>query len=129
VRTLENLHPRFFIGTDDEAPLLEETECLHIELTDIVRLGIEVGIMAVEPVHAPMRFEVGLLKEAPEAGATHGLRPRALPEGSDQIIQTPPGCGTMICSGFLGGHRQHIDPIRGGKSAAGDPSAAHLADQ
>jgi len=127
VGTLENLHPRFFVGTDAEAPLLKETERMHLELTDIVRLGIEVWIMTVEPVDAPMRFEVGLLKEAPEAGATHGLRPRALLEGYDQIIKTPPGSGTMIRGGFLGGHRQHSDPIRGGKSAAGDLSAAHLA--
>ena len=127
VGTLENLHPRFFVGTDDEAPLVEETERLHIELTDIVCLGIEVWIVTVEPVDAPMRLEIGLLQEAPEAGATHGLRPRALLEGSNQIIKTPPGSGTMIRGGFLGGHRQHINPIRGGKSAAGDPSAAHLA--
>jgi hypothetical protein len=83
--------------------------------------------VTVEPVDAPMRLEIGLLQEAPEAGATHGLRPRALLEGSNQIIKTPPGSGTMIRGGFLGGHRQHINPIRGGKSAAGDPSAAHLA--
>ena len=127
VGTLENLHSRFFVGTDDEAPLLAKTERLDIELTDIVGLGIEVGIVAVEPVHAPMWFDVGLLQEAPEAGATHGLRPRALLEGDDQIIQTPPGRGTMVCGGFLGGHRQHIDPISGGKSAAGDLRAAHLA--
>lgn len=127
VGTLENLHPRFFVGTDDEAPLLEETERLPIELTDIVSLGIEVRIVAVEPVHAPMRFKVGLLQEAPEAGATHSLRPRALLEGDDQIIKTPPGGVTMIRGGFLGGHRQHIDPSRGGKSAAGDLRAAHRA--
>src|SRR5438552_10093106 len=50
VGTLENLHPRFFVGTDDEAPLLKETERMHIELTDIVCLGLEVGIVTVEPV-------------------------------------------------------------------------------
>ncbi len=127
VGTLENLHPRFFVGTDDEAPLLKATERMHIELTDIVCLGLEVGIVTVEPVDAPMWFEVGLLQEAPEAGATHGLRPRALLESYDQIIKTPPGSGTMIRGGFLGGHRQHIDPSRGGKNAAGDLRAAHLA--
>src|SRR5918995_3713667 len=100
---------------------------MNIELTDIVRLGIEVWIVAVEPVHAPMRFEVRLLQETPEAGATHGLRPMALLEGPDQIIETPPGSGTMIRGGLLGGHRQHVHPLRGGKSAAGDPTAAHLA--
>src|SRR6266702_76670 len=80
VGTLENLHPRFFVGTDDEAPLLKATERMHIELTDIVCLGSEVGSVTVEPGDAPMGFEVGLLQAAPEAGATHGLRPRALLE-------------------------------------------------
>jgi len=125
--TLEHLQPRFFVGTDDEASLVEETERLPRELTEIVCLGIEVWIVTVEPGDAPRRFEVGLLHEAPEAGATHGLRPRALLAGSNQIIKTPSGRGTMIRGGFLGGHRQHIPPLRGGKSAAGAPSAAPLA--
>jgi hypothetical protein len=127
VGTWEHRPPRFFVGTDDAAPWVEATERLRRELTDIVRLGVAVGIVAVEPVHAPMRCEVGLLQEAPEAGATHGLRPQALPEGDDQLSQTPPGRGTMVRGGFLGGHRQHIDPISGGKSAAGDLRAAHRA--
>ena len=71
---LQNLHPRFFIGTDDEASLLVEAQRMDIELTDSMRLGLEVGIMAVEPVHTPMRLEVGLLQDTPDAGATQGLQ-------------------------------------------------------
>lgn len=127
--TVENLPPRFCVSTDNEAPLLAETERRHRELTESVGRGLAVGIVAVEPVDAPRRFEVGLLQEAPETGATHGLRPRALREGGDQIIQTPPGSRTRIRGGLLGGHRQHINPSRGGKRAVGDPPAAPLAGQ
>src|SRR5215470_12417094 len=57
IAALENLHPGFFIGTDDEASFLVEAQRLEIELTDIIGLGCEVGIVAVEPVHTPMWLE------------------------------------------------------------------------
>ena len=98
---------------------------LSIELTDIACLGLEVWIVAVEPVHAPMRLEVRLLQHAPDTGATHRPRPLLLLEGRDHIIEAPPGGGTMRIGRFPGRHRQHIDPLGGGKSAAGDPSAVH----
>ena len=68
----QNLPPCFFIGADDEAALLGEAQRLVIELTDILRLGLEVWSVAVEPVHAPLRLEVGLLQDTPDAGATQG---------------------------------------------------------
>ena len=126
VAALQHLHAGLCIGADDHALLVVVTEGMAIELADRTRLGLEVWIVAVEPVHAPMRLEVGLLQHAPNAGATHGLQPM-LQERRDQIIETPSGGGTMIRGRFLGRHRQHIDPFRGGKSAAGDPSAAHPA--
>ena len=59
---LQKLPPRFFIGADDEASLVVEAPRMDIELTESMRLGLEVGIMAVEPVHPPMRLAVGLLR-------------------------------------------------------------------
>jgi hypothetical protein len=67
---LQNLHPRFFISADDEASLLLEAQRLELELTDILCLGRKVGIVTMEPVPAPMRCEVCLFQEAPDAGAT-----------------------------------------------------------
>src|SRR4029077_3738168 len=75
IAALENLHPGFFIGTDDEASFLVEAQRLEIELTAIIGLGCEVGIVAVEPVHTPMWLEVRLRQEPPDAGPTHGLQP------------------------------------------------------
>src|SRR6476659_3745382 len=95
IAALENLHPCFFISADDEASFLVKAQSLAIELTNILRLALKVGIVAVEPVHTPMRLEVGLLQDAPDAGATEGLQPM-LRECCDQVVQTPPGGGTMI---------------------------------
>lgn len=127
ISTLQNLHAGLFVGTDDQAPLMVEGERIAIELTDITCLGLEVWIVAVEPVHAPMWMEVCHLEDTPDTGATHRPRPLVLLEGGDQIIEAPPGGGTMRIGRFPGCHRQHVDPLRGGKSAAGDPSAVHPA--
>src|SRR5258707_9889284 len=97
VAALQHLHTRLFIGADDHASLLVEAQRLDIELTDSMRFGLEVWIMAVEPVHAPMRLEVCLLQDAPEAGATHGLQLMLL-ESRDQIVETPPGGGSPAAS-------------------------------
>src|SRR6267378_6615811 len=126
VAALQNLHTRLFIGADDHTSLLVEAQRLDIELADIMRLRLEVWIVAVEPVYATMRFEVSFLQDTPEAGATHGLPPILL-KSSDQIVEAPPRGGATIGRRFPGRYRQHIDPVRGGKSAADDPSAAHLA--
>jgi hypothetical protein len=101
---------------------------MALELTDSLRLGLKVGIVAVEPVYAPMRLEVRLLQDAPDARATDGLQPM-LRERGDQVVQTPPGGGAMIRGRFLGRHRQYRDALRGGKRAAGDPSVVHPASR
>ena len=75
-----------------------------------------------------MGLEVGLLQDPPQTGATHGPQ-TMLSACGDQIVETPAGGRTMIGGRFLGRYGQDIDPLRGGKSAADDPSAAHLADR
>lgn len=125
--TLQNLPARLFVSTDDQAPLVVETERIAIELTDITGLGLKVGSVAVEPVYAPMWMEVCLLEDTPDTGATHRPRPLLLLEGGDQIIEAPPGGGTMRLGRVPRRHRQHVDPLSGGKSAAGGPSAVHPA--
>ena len=127
VSSWPNLPPRPFVSADDEAPLVVEAERMDSERTDLLGLGCEVWIMAMEPVHAPMRREVRRLQEAPQAGATHRPWPRGLLEGRSHLLKTPPGGGTMIRGRCSGGHRPPIDPRSGGQSAAGDPSAAHPA--
>jgi hypothetical protein len=95
------VHPGLFVGTAHDAPLVGETERLDIELTDIVRVGFAVRSAALEPVHTPMRLEVGLLQDTPQTRSTHG--PQAmLWECSDQIVETPSGGRTRIPGRLLG---------------------------
>jgi hypothetical protein len=126
VRAWYNLQPGLFVGADHDAPWLGETERRDRELTEVVRFGFAVGSVAIAPVHTPMRREVGRLQDTPQTGATHGPQ-SMLGECGDPIVETPSGGRTRIRGRFLGRHRQHIHPLRGGKSAADDPSAAHLA--
>jgi hypothetical protein len=100
-RALENVPTGLFVRTDHDAPLLIQTERLDRKLTEVVGLGFEVRIVAIEPVHAPMWLEVGLLQDTPQTGATH-RRALILLESRDQIIKTPPGGWTMIRGGLLG---------------------------
>ena len=115
IAALQNLHTRFFIGADDEASLLVEAQRLDRELTDVLRLGLKIWIVAVEPVDAPMRLEVGLLQDTPDAGATHGPQPM-LRERRDQVVETPPGGGTMIRGRFPGRYREHLHSRSGGNA-------------
>ena len=85
IAALQNLHPRFFIRADHQAALWVNAQRLEIELTDIMRLGLEVRSVAVEPVHAPMRLEVGLLQDAPDAGVAQGRQP-TLCERGDHVV-------------------------------------------
>jgi hypothetical protein len=50
-------------------------------------------------------------------------------QSSGQVIERPPGGGTLLLVGCAAGKRNHIEPYRGGKIAAVDPTAADLADR
>src|SRR4030095_9925860 len=113
IAALQNLHTRFFIGADDYASLLVEAQRMDIELTDVMRLGLEVWIVAVKPIHAPMRLEVCLLQDTPDAGATHGLQPM-LQERRAQVVKTPPSGGGKKNAPVSRRHPQHRPPRRGG---------------
>src|SRR6266481_4342800 len=112
---LQHLHARFFIGADDEASRLVEAQRLDRELTDVLRLGRKIWIVAVEPVDAPRRLEVGLLQDTPDAGAPRpgrrdstGWRDNDTWPVSWSLSRAPP-----------------LAPR--GKRAAGGPSAGHPA--
>ena len=92
----------------------------------MVRFGLKVGIVAVEPIDTPVGFEVCLIQNPPDTRATH--RPGvALRQGGDQVVETPARGSAVVPCWFMGGHRHHLQPRGGGKRAAADPGAAHLA--
>ncbi len=75
-----------------------------------MRFGLKVRGVAVQPIDAAMRFEVGLLQNAPDARTTHG--PRAtLPQSGDQVVETPAGGWAVVRGRFTGCHRHHIQTL------------------
>ena len=55
---MQNLHPRLLVAADDQFAVLVELGCVDIQLTDPLSFGVEIGIMAVEPVDTLVRLEV-----------------------------------------------------------------------
>jgi hypothetical protein len=92
-----------------------------------MRFGLEVGIMAVQPLDTAVGFEVRVIQQAPDTRSTHRPGAPLLRQGGNQVVKTPARGGAMILDRLTGGHRHHIQTRCGGKSAAGDPGAAHLA--
>ena len=87
-------------------------------------LGVEVGVVAVEPVDTPVRFQVGLVKNPPDRRPAHGLV-MSIPvdQGSGQVIQRPPGGRTiLLCRSCCWPERSHRAVPRG-KISAVDPTA------
>src|SRR5207247_5402263 len=87
---LKHLHARLLVDTDDQASLLEEAQGIHVEGTDVASLGVERRIMAIQPVDAPMRFEVGLVEYPPEGGTAHRLGPGVVAQDRRHLIKAPP---------------------------------------
>jgi len=124
------LHPRLFITTDQQPTLLVHHGGLDVQLANRLSFGVEVRVVAVEPVDAAVRFEVGLVKNPPDCRPTHGQSMIALVDQVEsQVIQRPPGGRTILFAGRAAGQGDHIESFRGGKSVAVVPTAARLASQ
>ena len=92
-------------------------------------LGVEVGIVAVEPIDAAMRFQVGLVQDAPDGGATHCLIGVPVDQDGGEIVETPLTGDAVMLAGFAGGERDDFELFVGGKSSVADRNAEHLAGQ
>jgi hypothetical protein len=73
ILALEDLHAGLFVAADDQLAMLIQDGSLHVESANILSLGVEVGIVTVEPVDAAMWFQVSLVQDAPDGGAMHGF--------------------------------------------------------
>ena len=130
VGTTQCLHSCLFITANHQSTLLVHHGSLDVQLADLLSLGVEVGVVAVEPVNTPVRLQVGLIKNPPDRRPTHGqVMSRSVDQSSGQVIQRPPGGRTIVLVGRAAGQRDHIEPCRGGKTAAVAPTAADLADR
>src|SRR5208283_2174720 len=90
VGTAQCLHSRLFITANHQSTLLVHHGSLDIQLANLLSLGLEVGVVAVEPVNTAVRFQVGLVKNPPDRRATHGqVMSIPVDQGGGQVIPAP----------------------------------------
>ena len=126
---LKDLHAGLFIGADDQLALLIQDGSLDVQLANILSFGVEVGIVAVEPVDAAMRLEVGLVQNTPNGGTMHRFVGVPIDQDRREIVKAPLTGDAVMRAGFAGGQRDDFELFVGGKSSVADRNAEHLANQ
>ena len=129
VFSLQDLHAGFFIAADDEFAELIKGGSLDVELANVLRLGVEIGIVAVEPIDAAVRLEIGGLEDTLDGGARHGIMAVAIDEFACQIVEAPLTGLAIMVGGFAGGQVDDFELFSGGKSSGVDRSEERLASQ
>jgi hypothetical protein len=127
--SLEDLHAGFFVGTDDQLAMLIQDGSLDIQLADVLGLGVEVGIVAVEPIDAAMGFDVGGIQDTPDGGARHRFVGVAVDQLGGEVVEAPLTGDAIMLAGFAGGQRDDFQLFVGGKSPVADRSVEHLVGQ
>lgn len=127
--SLEDLHAGFFVGANDQLAMLIQDGSLDIQLADVLGLGVEVRIVAVEPIDAAMGFDVGGIQDTPDGGARHRFVGVAVDQLGGEVIEAPLTGDAIMLAGFAGGQRDDFELFVGGKSSVLDRSVEHLADQ
>jgi hypothetical protein len=127
--SLKDLHPGLFVRADDQLAVLIQDGSLDVQLADVLRLGVEVGIVAVEPIDATMGFDVGCGQNTPDGRARHRFVGMAVDQFDREIVEAPLTGDAIMLAGFAGGQRDDFELFVGGKSSVADRNAEHLAGQ
>ncbi len=127
--SLEDLHAGLFVAADDQLAVLVQDGGLDVQLADVLSLGIEIGIVAVEPIDAVMGFDVGRIEDTPDGGAMHRLVGMPVDQDGREIIKAPLTGNAIMLAGLAGRQRDDFQLFVGGKSSVADRSVEHLADQ
>ena len=59
----QHLHTGLFVGADDQLAGRVWDGCPDVQLANVLSLGVENGVVTVEPVDAAMRLEVGVVPD------------------------------------------------------------------
>lgn len=127
--SFEDLHAGFFVGANDEFAVLIQHGGLDVQLANVLSLGVEIGIVAVEPVDAAMGFEVGLVQDTPDGGTRHRLLGVPIDQDGGEIVEAPLTGDASVVTGFAGGQGDDFELFIGGKSSVADRTAEHLEGQ
>jgi len=129
VFTLEDLHAGLFVAADDQLAVLIQDGSLDVQLANVLRFGVEIGIVAVEPIDAAMRLQVGRIQDPPDRGARHRFVGVAVDQFGGEIVEAPLTGDAIVLGGSAGGQREDFELFIGGKSSVADRTAEHLEDQ
>lgn len=123
VLSLKDLHAGLLVRADDQFAVLIQDRSIDVQLTNVVCLGIKVGIVAVEPVDAAVRLQVGVVQDAPYGRARHRFLGVPVDQDGREIVETPLTGGAIMLRRFAGGERDDFELLIGGKSSAADRNA------
>jgi len=127
--SLEDLHAGLFVRADDQFAVLIQDRSFDVQLADVVSPGIEVGIVAVEPVDAAVRLQVGGVQDTPDGRARHGFLGVPVDQDGREIVEAPLTGRAIMLGRFAGGQRDDLELFVGGKSSAADRNGEHLEGQ
>ena len=127
--SLKDLHTGLFIAANDQLAVLIQDGSLDIQFANVLRLGVEIRIMAVEPVNAAVRLEIGVVEDAPDGGACHCFVGVSVDQDGGEIVEAPLAGDASMLTGFAGGQSDDFELFTGGKSFVADPTAKHLEGQ
>ena len=119
----EDLQAGLLIGRDDDFALLGERNGAHVELQNLLGLGVELGIVTRQPILAQMRLEIDGIQNSPNGGQAH--LDLLLPQHPLQVGQVPVIGHTVMLRCGAGGDVDDLQLFRGGKSSVADPTAEH----
>ena len=127
VLSLKDLHAGLFIAANDQLAVLMQDGGLDVEFANVLGFGVEVGVVAVEPIDAAVRFQVGRLQDTPNGRACHGVVGVAVDQDGGEFVEAPLADDAIVLAGFAGGQGDDFELFIGGKSSVADPTAEHLA--
>lgn len=82
--------------------MLVESWGIEIEPADRLRLGLEIGVMTVQPVDTLVGFEVGPVENAPNGSETDGPVMSFIDDAGRQIRETPARGRAVMFFGLAG---------------------------
>ena len=91
----EDLHAGLFVAADDQFAVLIQNRSCKVQFADFQSFAVEIGIMAIEPVNAAVRLQVGLAARCGRWWSETWLRQRG---DSRPVICCASRAGTSLSS-------------------------------
>jgi hypothetical protein len=118
-----------WLGVSDNFVGESASRGIEIQPADIVRLAIEIGIVAVEPILTAMRIQIGFGQDTSNGTAAHVAVMGFAENLKRQIIESSVGIGLLLIGRLATGQCDDSQPFLWGKSCGVGRSEEHLGDQ